>query len=104
MPGVQIRDNLQSTYSDVYTPEVMDALSALARFNEYQKAVMAKRIERRAARLSTKRSSSKVCEKTCGAVLSIHRAATSTKQTSRSAAAILTSRIGSPRCSTRSRN
>ena len=54
MPSIHIRDNLQSTYSDVYTPEVMDALSALARFNDDQKAVMAKRITRRAERQRNK--------------------------------------------------
>ncbi len=50
MCAVQTRDDLENTYSDVYTPEVMDALAALAPFNADQKAVMAARIERRAQR------------------------------------------------------
>ncbi len=54
MGSIQIRDNLATAYSDVYTPEVMEALSALARFNDDQKAVMAKRIERRAERQRNK--------------------------------------------------
>jgi malate synthase A len=47
---LEIRDNLENSYPDVYTPEVMTALASLARFNEDQKMVMAKRIERRAER------------------------------------------------------
>ena len=54
MSSIQIRDNLATAYSDVYTPEVMEALSALARFNDDQKAVMAKRIARRAERQRNK--------------------------------------------------
>ena len=50
MSRIQIRDNLQATYGDVYTPEAIHGLAALARFNDDQKAVMAKRIERREAR------------------------------------------------------
>ena len=50
MSRIQIRDNLQATYGDVYTPEAIHGLTALARFNDDQKAVMAKRIERREAR------------------------------------------------------
>jgi malate synthase len=50
MSAIQIRDNLESAYSDVYTPEVMAALASLARFNGEQKMVMAKRMERRAER------------------------------------------------------
>ena len=50
MCAIQTRDDLENTYSDVYTPEVMNALAALARFNADQKEVMAARIERRARR------------------------------------------------------
>jgi malate synthase len=46
-----IRDNLQEVYSDVYTPEVLSALSSLARFNKDIKEVMALRLKRRAERL-----------------------------------------------------
>jgi malate synthase len=51
---LQIRDNLQSFYSDVYTPEVMAALASLAGFNEDQKEVMVGRIKRRAERARNK--------------------------------------------------
>ena len=45
-----IRDNLKEVYSDVYTAEVLSALSSLAHFNHDIKAVMATRIQRRAER------------------------------------------------------
>ncbi|MCZ6775656.1 MAG: malate synthase [Ignavibacteria bacterium] len=45
-----MRDDLQSSYRDVYTPEVMTALASLARFNKDQKTVMVKRIKKRAER------------------------------------------------------
>ena len=54
MSAIQIRDDLEISYRDVYTPEVMTALASLARFNEDQKTVMAKRIERRAERARNK--------------------------------------------------
>jgi len=47
---LEIRDQLRNYYPDVYTPEVMTALEYLAVFNEDQKAVMAKRINRRLER------------------------------------------------------
>jgi len=50
MSDIQIRDALESAYSDVYTPEALTALAALARFNKDRKSLMAKRIERRAER------------------------------------------------------
>ena len=46
----QIRDNLLSAYADVYTPEALHALAALAHFNFDQKQLMAARIQRRARR------------------------------------------------------
>jgi malate synthase len=54
MSDIQIRDALESAYSDVYTPEVMSALATLAGFNKDQKMLMAKRIERRAERARNK--------------------------------------------------
>jgi malate synthase len=48
--GLQIRDDLQRTYDDVYTPEAIAALEALAQYNRDVKTVMAARIERRARR------------------------------------------------------
>jgi malate synthase len=51
---LQIRDNLESSYSDVYTPEVLAALAALASFNEDRLMVMEKRIQRRAERARNK--------------------------------------------------
>ncbi len=47
---LRVRDDLLSTYRDVYTPEVLTALEALARFNRDQRELMAKRIQRRARR------------------------------------------------------
>jgi len=50
----KINGNLQETYSDVYTPEVLVALSSLAHFNEDIKAAMYARIKRRAERTQQK--------------------------------------------------
>lgn len=47
----QIRGNLQKKYSDVYTPEVLRALDALAHFNKDVKEAMAQRTERRMQRI-----------------------------------------------------
>jgi len=46
----KITGNIQETYSDVYTPEVLAALSSLAHFNEDIKEAMSARIKRRAER------------------------------------------------------
>jgi malate synthase len=48
--NITIRANLQKTYSDIYTTEVLDALSALAHFNKDVKEIMNARIRRRADR------------------------------------------------------
>jgi malate synthase len=50
-----IRDNLKEQYSDVYTPEVLTALSSLAHFNKDIKEVMAARMKRRAERQQQKK-------------------------------------------------
>ena len=47
---LQIRDDLHRAYHDVYTPEALAALEALAGYNRDVKALMAARIERRARR------------------------------------------------------
>ena len=47
----QIRSNLQETYNDVYTPEVLRALDSLAHFNKDVKEVMAQRTEHRMRRI-----------------------------------------------------
>src|SRR6185369_12121893 len=47
---LEIRGNLQSAYADVFTPEALAALEALAHLDADRKALMAARIERRAAR------------------------------------------------------
>jgi malate synthase len=52
--GPQIRGGLQTEYTDVYTPEVLEALAAMVRFNQDQKALMSARIKRRAHRLNNK--------------------------------------------------
>lgn len=55
MNEIQIRAELQSAYSDIYTPEALAALAALSPFNREQKQLMAKRIARRADRALNKR-------------------------------------------------
>jgi len=51
---LEIRSNLESVYTDVFTPEAIDALEALAGLDADRKAVMKGRIERRAARARNK--------------------------------------------------
>jgi malate synthase len=52
---IQIRANLQATYKDVYTPEALAAISALAPFNTEIKELMAQRIKRRTERQKNKK-------------------------------------------------
>ena len=52
--GEQIRGNLESAYADVFTAEAIAALEALAGLDAERKAVMAARIQRRAARARNK--------------------------------------------------
>src|SRR5262245_59389850 len=47
---LEIRGNLEDAYADVFTPEAVAALEALAGFDAARKAVMASRIARRTAR------------------------------------------------------
>jgi isocitrate lyase len=49
---LQIRDDLLGEYPDVYTPEVLAALEALAPFNRDQKELMRQRISRRMRRFA----------------------------------------------------
>lgn len=51
---VNIRGNLKELYKDIYTAEVLSALSSLAHFNTEIKAVMAARIKRRSERQQKK--------------------------------------------------
>src|ERR1043166_6097656 len=51
---VEIQGNLESAYADVFTPEAVAALEALSGLDADRKAVMAARIERRAARARNK--------------------------------------------------
>jgi malate synthase len=51
---LEIRSNLESVYPDVFTPEAIAALEALAGLDADRKAVMKGRIERRAARARSK--------------------------------------------------
>lgn len=51
---MQIRNNLQSSYADIYTQEALDALSALSPMNAVIKEVMEARIKRRAWRQKNK--------------------------------------------------
>ena len=48
--GLQIRGSLERQYADVYTPEALAALAALAPLEETRRELMAARIRRRAAR------------------------------------------------------
>jgi malate synthase len=47
---LEIRGGLERQYADVYTPEAMSALAALAHLNERRRALMEARIQRRARR------------------------------------------------------
>ncbi len=47
---LHIRDDVLNSYADIYTPEVLSAMHALAPYNRDVKAVMAARIARRARR------------------------------------------------------
>ena len=51
---INIRGNLKELYKDIYTQEVLSALSSLAHFNTEIKAVMAARIKRRSERQQKK--------------------------------------------------
>src|SRR5262249_39855890 len=51
---LEIRGNLENAYADVFTPEAVAALEALAGLDADRKAVMAARIERRAVRARNK--------------------------------------------------
>ncbi len=55
MNNVHIRKNLKNEYEDVFTPEALSALSAMANFNEDIKEVMTSRLKRRAKRQQQKR-------------------------------------------------
>lgn len=48
--NITIRENLVDIYSDVYTPEVLEALDSLTHFNSDVKEMMAARLQRRAER------------------------------------------------------
>ena len=48
--ALQFRHGLREAYGDVYTPEACDALSALSRFDDDRRSVMAARLARRASR------------------------------------------------------
>ena len=52
--NIIIRDNLREEYRDVYTPEAMVALAAMAHYNKDIKDLMDKRINRRSERHKTK--------------------------------------------------
>ena len=51
---LEIRGSLENAYADVFTPEAVAALEALAGLDAERKAVMAARIDRRAARARNK--------------------------------------------------
>ena len=51
---LQIRDNIEQSYGDVYTPEALEALEFMARYNGEQKALMEKRTQRRKRRCESK--------------------------------------------------
>ncbi|HTE26356.1 malate synthase [Flavitalea sp.] len=53
--NIAINGNLQQVYADIYTPESLSALSALAHFNRDIKEVMTARIQRRKDRLEQKK-------------------------------------------------
>src|SRR5687768_17466853 len=52
---ISIRANLKELYNDIYTPEVLSALSSLARFNTDIKTAMDARLKRRTERQQQKK-------------------------------------------------
>jgi malate synthase len=54
-PSLEIRGSLSSSYADVYTPEALSVLHALAPLDRDRRALMADRIARRAARARDRR-------------------------------------------------
>ncbi|MGE0812100.1 MAG: malate synthase [Vicinamibacterales bacterium] len=50
VPGLQIRGGLEREYADVFTPDVLAAMAALAPLDDDRMAVMRARVERRADR------------------------------------------------------
>src|SRR5215471_4058807 len=50
----EIRGNLESEYRDVFTPEALEAIEVLSKFDAERKAVLASRTARRAARARNK--------------------------------------------------
>src|SRR5215468_5458337 len=50
----EIRGNLESEYPDVFTPEALEAIEVLSKFDAERKAVLASRTARRAARFRNK--------------------------------------------------
>lgn len=52
--NIFIQDKLKESYSDVYTPDALSALSSLAHFNEQIEEIMVARIEKRAMRQQSK--------------------------------------------------
>ena len=53
--SITINGNLQQAYTDIYTPEALSALSALAHFNKDIKEAMTARIQRRKDRHEQKK-------------------------------------------------
>ena len=53
-PDIQIRDDLQQEYADVYTPQALQALAFMSRFSAEQKRLMQERTERRLTRMKQK--------------------------------------------------
>ena len=51
---LHIRDDIEQSYGDVYTPEALEALEFMARYNGEQKAIMEKRTQRRKRRYESK--------------------------------------------------
>jgi malate synthase len=53
--NIEVRENLKEDYRDLFTPEVLSALSSLSCFNEVIKEVMTSRIHRRQWRYENKK-------------------------------------------------
>ena len=53
--NIEIHENLREGYTDIFTPEVLSALSSFFRFNKIIKEVMASRINRRKERYQLKK-------------------------------------------------
>jgi len=74
--SIKIRNNLQTHYSDIYTPETLEVLNSLQHFNEERLQLMQKRVNRRTERFAKKQRINFLSpgEKIPGTIISVQQA------------------------------